>query len=152
MNIYEQAKMLGLTNKDRWGQGIEHHPKSEELMRFIAEHDFNDYGDYFCWKIGGDGDNGETLMYMMDAYFELMDILDNPGHEGRGRLTGEMDNSTYQEFMSEPPHTHIQSRTIVRPACKSCGTSMVPTWHNGVLGPGYAEGNYVCPSCGRCCI
>jgi hypothetical protein len=40
-------------------------------MRFVAEHDFNDYDDYFCWKLGGDGDNGETLIYIMDAYFEM---------------------------------------------------------------------------------
>jgi hypothetical protein len=33
--------------------------------------------DYFCWKTGGDGDNGETLMYQMDAFFELFD-LENP--------------------------------------------------------------------------
>lgn len=37
------------------------------------EHDFNDYDDHFCWKKGGDGDNWETLMYQMDAFFELMD-------------------------------------------------------------------------------
>jgi hypothetical protein len=70
---YEKAKELGLTNLERWEEGVDHHPKSKELMSFIAEHDFNDYNDYFCWKVGGDGDNGETLMYMMDAYFELKD-------------------------------------------------------------------------------
>jgi hypothetical protein len=36
-------------------------------------HDFNDYADSFGWKVGGDGDNGETLMYEMDAYFEQKD-------------------------------------------------------------------------------
>jgi hypothetical protein len=48
---------------------------SERLARFLAEHDLRDYGDYFCWKTGGggDGDNGETLMYQMDAFFEMLD-------------------------------------------------------------------------------
>jgi acyl carrier protein len=73
---YEKASELGLTNVNRWEDGIEHHPSSERLVRFIAEHDFNDYDDYFCWKVGGDGDNGETLMYMMDAFFEMLDGVD----------------------------------------------------------------------------
>jgi hypothetical protein len=145
MTLYEQAKMLNLTGKDRWSQGIEHHPKSEELMRFLADHDFNDYGDYFCWKIGGDGDNGETLMYMMDAYFELMDILENPGPEGRSRTESvPLGQEDLMDISSIIP-----SKTIERPACKFCGSTTVPTWNNGVLGPGYAEGNYVCSTCGR---
>ncbi len=56
--------------KDRWSLGVDHHPKSLELMKFLCEIDFKAYGDYFSWKMGGDGDNGETLMYQMDAYFE----------------------------------------------------------------------------------
>lgn len=71
---YVQAKQLGLTNKDRWGLWMPHHPMSERLMRFLDQHDFEDYSDTFCWKVGGDGDNGETLMYEMDAFFELLDL------------------------------------------------------------------------------
>lgn len=70
---YEKAKELGLTSIDRWGEDVQHHPMSERLMRFIAKHDFNDYDDYGDWNIGGDGDNGETLMFQMDAFFELLD-------------------------------------------------------------------------------
>lgn len=79
MTDYELAKRIGLTIKDRWKKGIPHHPKSKRLMAFIEAHDFYDYGDSFCFVSGGDGDNGETLMYEMDAFFEL---LDRP--EGRG--------------------------------------------------------------------
>ena len=56
----------------RWEQGIEHHPKSIILFDYISALDFK-YGDYFCFKSGGDGDNGELLMYLMDAYFEERD-------------------------------------------------------------------------------
>ena len=70
---YEKAKKLGLTQKDRWGEGTEHHPMSYRLMKFIQEHDYKDFSDTFCWKVGGDGDNGESLMYQMDAFFELLD-------------------------------------------------------------------------------
>ena len=59
--------------KDRWGDGIDHHPKSEELFLFLSELDFTVYGDFFHWKSGGDGDNGETLMYQLDAFFEAKD-------------------------------------------------------------------------------
>ena len=75
MSDYEKAKKLGLTTKNRWENGTEHHPMSERIMRFIMDHDFNDYQDTFCWKKGGDGDNGEALMYELDAFFELLDIL-----------------------------------------------------------------------------
>lgn len=72
--VHHRAVKNGLVVKDRWGEGIPHHPKSIELMSFLAEHDFQDCDDYFCWKIGGDGDNGEILMYEMDAYFEQKDV------------------------------------------------------------------------------
>ena len=74
MTNYQKAVELGLTNKNRWELGIKHHPKSLELIEFLIDHDLFDYDDYFCWKKGGDGDNGETLMYQMDAFFELKDI------------------------------------------------------------------------------
>lgn len=70
---YQRAKDLGVTNQDRWGEGIDHHPMSERIVRFLVEHDFNDYGDHFGWKVGGDGDNGETLAYQLDAFFEMLD-------------------------------------------------------------------------------
>ena len=70
---YEDAQALGLTNQDRWGNGTDHHPMSKRLMKFLEAHDFKDYQDSFCWKSGGDGDNGESLMYEMDAFFELLD-------------------------------------------------------------------------------
>lgn len=82
MNVYQQAiedyqkaEELKLTKKDRWGEGIPHHPMSERLVRFLVEHDFNDYQDHFGWKVGGDGDNGEALMYQIDAFFEMLDIV-----------------------------------------------------------------------------
>lgn len=80
---YEKAVKRQLTKKNRWEEGIEHHPKSEELMEFLKEHDFKDYGDYFCWKTGGDGDNGESLMYQMDAFFESKE-MDNVGKPKEG--------------------------------------------------------------------
>lgn len=72
---YENAQRLGLTKLKRWEEGMNHHPMSERLMRFIEKHDFLDNDDYFCWKVGGDGDNGETLMYEMDAFFEMLDKM-----------------------------------------------------------------------------
>ena len=77
---YKNAQDKGLTTKDRWGEGIDHHPMSERLMKFLCDHDFVDYDDYFCWKKGGDGDNGETLMYQMDAFFELLQF-ENDSHK-----------------------------------------------------------------------
>lgn len=58
---------------ERWKQSIPHHPKSVALFKRIEYLDFHLSGDYFCWKSGGDGDNGEMLMYEMDIYFEEQD-------------------------------------------------------------------------------
>lgn len=70
---YREAKKLGLTDLDRWEDDVDHHPMSERIVRFMADHDFQDYNDSMCIKMGGDGDNGEHLMYLMDAYFEMID-------------------------------------------------------------------------------
>lgn len=57
----------------RWENGTGHHPKSEALFKALAKIDHETCGDYFCWKSGGDGDNGEALMYQMDIYFECLE-------------------------------------------------------------------------------
>ena len=89
MDDYEKAEAAGLTHKNRWEEGIEHHPMSVRLMEFVAKHDFRDYGDHSCWKTGGDGDNGETLMYEMDAFFELLDVEANSVGETPTVLSGD---------------------------------------------------------------
>lgn len=61
---------ISMTVNERWEQGIPHNPKSIELFKFISDIDFEHGGDFFCFKSGGDGDNGEILMYYMDEYFE----------------------------------------------------------------------------------
>ena len=54
----------------RWEDGNDHDPRSEELYKFIADTDFEHCGDSFCFKSGGDGDNGETLMFILDCWFD----------------------------------------------------------------------------------
>jgi hypothetical protein len=70
---YYKAKILGLLEPRRWEEGIPHHPMSKRLMSFLKDYDSTDCGDHFCWKTGGDGDNGECLMYEMDVFFEMLD-------------------------------------------------------------------------------
>lgn len=70
------AKEFGLCDfTKRWEEGIDHHPKSIELYQFIEECNFECQGDSLYLKHGGDGDNGEELLYALDAYFELQDRL-----------------------------------------------------------------------------
>jgi len=59
----------------RWESGAEHHPKSVELFKALSKIDYDHCDDYFCWKSGGDGDNGETFMYQLDIYFERLEAL-----------------------------------------------------------------------------
>ena len=51
-----------------YGMVKEHNIKSKEIYDFISELDFQN-GDVFCFKSGGDGDNGEFLMDLLDCYF-----------------------------------------------------------------------------------
>lgn len=62
----------------RWEQGMDHHPKSEALFKALAAIDLAHGDDYFCWKSGGDGDNGEHLMYELDIHFEREDEKAKP--------------------------------------------------------------------------
>ncbi len=61
---------------ERWEKGIPHDPRSIALYEFIAEYDATFLDDSFYWKSGGDGDNGETLMYILDEYFTYKDIYE----------------------------------------------------------------------------
>jgi hypothetical protein len=69
----EESGELPKDTNIRWEEGYDHHPKSKRLMKFMKDYDFNNCDMYFDWKTGGDGDNGETLMYQLDAFFEMLD-------------------------------------------------------------------------------
>lgn len=57
----------------RWETGMDHHPESKTIVAVLANMDFAFGGDYFDIKTGGDGDNGEHMMYLFDIYFEARD-------------------------------------------------------------------------------
>lgn len=57
---------------ERWEKGLDHHPSTHELIEaigFIEEK--NNWP--LDLKFGGDGDDGETLAYILDVYFEARD-------------------------------------------------------------------------------
>lgn len=64
--------LTGIETK-RWEKGIPHDPRSIEIVNAIKQIDFEVFDDYFGWKTGGDGDNGESLMFELDIYFEAKD-------------------------------------------------------------------------------
>jgi hypothetical protein len=63
-------KLRKLSITDRWEQGIPHDPRSIALYKSIAKIDWEEGGDSMGFKCGGDGDNGESLMYLLDLHFE----------------------------------------------------------------------------------
>lgn len=72
--LNERLEKAGIdATVDRWSAGIDHHPKSEQLVCELADLDYVYFNDHFDWKTGGDGDNGEALMYMLDVLFDLYD-------------------------------------------------------------------------------
>lgn len=58
-----------MTVDERLEAGIPHDPRSEILARSLAKIDEQN-GNLFDFKFGGDGDNGESLMYLLDIYFQ----------------------------------------------------------------------------------
>lgn len=64
---------------ERWEKGVPHDKRSVELYDSISKIDYEECGDSFCFKSGGDGDNGETLMYLLDVHFERLD----KAHKGK---------------------------------------------------------------------
>lgn len=88
----------------RWEDGIPHHPKSLELMRHMQKVD-QEEGCPFDLSTGGDGDNGETLMYLMDSFFEQQEqdpeaILFQP--DIRHLTSGVAYTPSVQELHDEP--------------------------------------------------
>jgi len=58
---------------ERWEKNIPHDSRSEEIYKWLEEYDFKHGSDFFCWKSGGDGDNGEWLMFELDEFFAAKD-------------------------------------------------------------------------------
>jgi len=63
-----------ISPNERWEAGVPHDPRSIEIYESIALIDFQLNNDYFGWKHGGDGDNGEMLMYLLDEHFARQDL------------------------------------------------------------------------------
>lgn len=57
----------------RWEDGTPHDERSVAIYKKLAKLDFEEGNDFFYFKSGGDGDNGEELMYLLDLYFEDLD-------------------------------------------------------------------------------
>lgn len=66
------------TPDKRWEDGYDHDPRSEKIARAVGSIDFELQDDSLGLSFGGDGDNGEALLYALDVYFELLD---------KGRIT-----------------------------------------------------------------
>jgi hypothetical protein len=62
----------------RWEDGTPHDTRSVSLYKSLAKLDFEEGDDSFCFKSGGDGDNGENLMYLLDLYYEDLDKKNKP--------------------------------------------------------------------------
>lgn len=69
--ITETKKKNRIT--ERWENGVDHDNRSIEIYEAISKIDYEECSDSFQFTCGGDGDNGETLMFLLDCYFEDLD-------------------------------------------------------------------------------
>ena len=75
IKLEEYRTKHNLPKIENYGMCVEHNPMSEDIYKFISEVDFAN-GDFFAFKSGGDGDNGEFLMSLLDEYFKKQNIKD----------------------------------------------------------------------------
>ena len=59
-----------MTLAERWEKGIPHKPEVDKLVHLISKMDWKMNSGALDIKMGGDGDNGEDIMYILD---ELID-------------------------------------------------------------------------------
>ncbi len=78
----KEAEHRQLPEIKNFGMAKKHDPRSKELFDYIEEVDFAN-GDYFCFKSGGDGDNGEILMDLLDCFFRNVEMAGSPDSECR---------------------------------------------------------------------
>ncbi len=82
----EKIEGVNYDINDRWENGISHRNESIELYKRISQIDFEFGGDSFCFSSGGDGDNGEQLMYLLDIYFDEKTLSKKPKVNIKERL------------------------------------------------------------------
>jgi hypothetical protein len=105
---YLNAK-INLNPNSRWERGVEHHPKASELMNHLMALDFECNNDFFCWKRGGDGDNGEALLFLLDMFFELQEVEAEAGIEYDARGGAEDAVEMIAEEFYSPAGTVFES-------------------------------------------
>lgn len=60
----------------RWEDGIDHHSISYNIISFMEALEI-ETGEYLVdIRTGGDGDNGESMMYLMDPLWEKLEEYD----------------------------------------------------------------------------
>lgn len=67
--VVEAMGRLGLED-GAYGMAKSHTAEAQRIMEFLEFADYSFFGDGFCFKSGGDGDNGEAIMDLLDLYFE----------------------------------------------------------------------------------
>jgi len=73
-NLQERFVAVGIDPTiDRWSEGVSHHPEVVKLIENAHEISCEYFEDYDTFSHGGDGDIGETIMYVLDLLFELRD-------------------------------------------------------------------------------
>ncbi len=75
MGELEKVEGVNYDIENRWEFGDGHHPESIKLYERIAELDYKIGHDAFDFNSGGDGDNGEHLMFLLDIFFEEQEKL-----------------------------------------------------------------------------
>lgn len=70
--LKDRSKGTTTSKIENYGFAKSHDPRSKKMYNFIDATDLAN-GDAFGFKSGGDGDNGEMLMDLLDVYWKQFD-------------------------------------------------------------------------------
>lgn len=87
---------------ERWEKGIPHEDASVRTMRMLMD---ADVGDHFEWKKGGDGDNGEALMFQLDEYLATHPVEPTPCCE---TMASQLDGTKCEQHGAECPDNVVK--------------------------------------------
>jgi len=121
----------------RWEQGMPHHPESERVYKILSEADENYGNRYFDWKCGGDGDNGETLMFELDVYFEKLEqnLIDGVQMDYKEELKNlgfkkDYDDHGIATFSNDKILIRVIEREDGYHECEACPREVFDRWAN----------------------
>ena len=104
----------------RWEDGVPHDPRTLEIFESVAALDFRLNSDYFSWRWGGDGDNGEIFMFVLDEYLQRRDEANETLAANLNELGAKLgfEPGSNKEILTVPAFVNFDTVTVGKQTAK----------------------------------